>query len=292
VALPGLMLAVVTAMAGSAPVAPDAVMVDTFDVAGELTALVAAMTGEAEIEPGVRLSQRATAEARAATRRLLVRSLERLGVTPYLQDYGSGANVFGTLPATEPGGETIVLGAHFDSVPTTPGANDNATGVALVHGALALLQGLPCRTRALTVVYFDEEERRLLGSRVFARLLEDRETRVHSVHTVDQIGWDRDGDGAFEVELPTSGLLALYRRVALDHGVAVHETETGSTDHASFRRRGFHAVGLTEEYVNDDTTPHYHRPTDTYQTVDFAYLAAMTRLVADALQLLLTEGCR
>jgi hypothetical protein len=43
------------------------------------------------------------------------------------------------------------------------------------------------------------------------------------------------------------------------------------------------AVGLTEEYRNGDTTPHIHRPTDTWDTVDFEYLAAATRVVRAAL---------
>ena len=52
----------------------------------------------------------------------------------------------------------------------------------------------------------------------------------------------------------------------------------------SFRHHGclLHFKGLTEEYVNGDTTPHYHKSTDTYATVNFAYLADVTAVVSEA----------
>jgi Zn-dependent M28 family amino/carboxypeptidase len=56
-------------------------------------------------------------------------------------------------------------------------------------------------------------------------------------------------------------------------------TQTGATDHVSFRDVGFAAVGLTEEYVSGDTTPHYHLPSDTYDTVDLDYLRVASTLV-------------
>ncbi|MBO6763000.1 MAG: M28 family peptidase, partial [Roseivirga sp.] len=56
-------------------------------------------------------------------------------------------------------------------------------------------------------------------------------------------------------------------------------SDVTSTDHRSFRQLGFAATGITEEYKNGDTTPHYHRSTDTYETVNFAYLTTITEYV-------------
>jgi hypothetical protein len=53
---------------------------------------------------------------------------------------------------------------------------------------------------------------------------------------------------------------------------------TGS-DLRTFRFGGFNAVGIIEEYRNKNTTLHYHRVTDTYETVDFNYLSFSTNLV-------------
>jgi hypothetical protein len=53
---------------------------------------------------------------------------------------------------------------------------------------------------------------------------------------------------------------------------------------------GMQAVGLTEEYRNGDTTPHIHRPSDGWQTVDLDYLADVTRLVQAVMDMLLEES--
>jgi Zn-dependent M28 family amino/carboxypeptidase len=63
-------------------------------------------------------------------------------------------------------------------------------------------------------------------------------------------------------------------------------TKEAGSDHSAFRRLGFNAVGITEEYRNKDTTPHIHRPTDTAETVDFAYLANATALVVRVMKAL------
>ena len=52
------------------------------------------------------------------------------------------------------------------------------------------------------------------------------------------------------------------------------------------RINGRRAGGLTEEYRNGDTTPRIHRPGDTYETVQFDYLASSARLFIKVLQLL------
>ena len=84
----------------------------------------------------------------------------------------------------------------------------------------------------------------------------------------------------------------LYRAAAHALGVAtqLHVTQEPGSDHSAFRRLGMPAVGLTEEYRNGDTTPHIHRPTDTWDTVDFVYLANATVLVQTALALLLEHS--
>lgn len=243
--------------------------------------IVARLTGEAEIEPGVSLSDRATVTARNRTRVFLEDAIADLGLTPQLHTYDTGANVYAVIPATTGSGETVVFGAHFDTVSASPGANDNATGVAATLALARYLTGVPCRSRDAIVVLFDQEEIGLVGSRAFAGKLVDDGTAIEAVHTIDQMGWDQDGDRAVELERPDPGLYQLYAdtvaAAVLD--IPLIQTQTGSTDHVAFRERGFDAIGLTEEYVSGDTTPHYHLPSDTYDTVDFAYLASTTELL-------------
>ena len=202
----------------------------------------------------------------------------------------NGENVWALLPATSESDEYIVLGAHFDTANRSPGASDNATGCATVLGVARQLVGLPNRSRHIYFVLFDEEERGLFGSRAFAERLLGEGREVVAVHTIDQMGWDSDGDGAIELEIPYEGARELYERAAQSIGFTseIHVTGEAGSDHTAFRRLGIPAVGLTEEYRNGDTTPHTHRPSDTWETVDFQYLARGTRLVQAAMEILVS----
>jgi hypothetical protein len=248
--------------------------------------VVMRLAGGSEIASGLRLENRASPENKVAARAYLEGLLDSLGLEPRRQPYReNGENVFALLPATAPSDDFVVIGAHFDSTSRGPGANDDATGCALVLGVAEYLVAMPSRSSNVFIVFFDEEERGMQGSRAFAQKLVDEGKKVVAVHTIDQMGWDADGDGAIELELPYDGAVELYREAAeslgLDTQLEVTE-ETGS-DHSAFRRLGMPAVGLTEEYRNGDTTPHIHRATDTWDTVNFEYLANVTILARRAL---------
>lgn len=244
--------------------------------------LVARLSGAAELSPAVTLSDRATPQSRAAALAYLQSTWESEGLATALQAYSdTGTNLYATLPATVDTDLTVVIGAHYDTVPQSPGANDNATGVAMVTSLGRWLQELPCRELNVILVLFDEEEIGLVGSQAFASFLVAQPITVVSVHTIDQMGWDGDGDRALELERADAGLFELYEAAEpLAPGeTPLVPTDTGFTDHVSFRALGFDAVGLTEEYVSGDTTPHYHLPSDTFDTVDLAYLASSTALL-------------
>ncbi len=221
-------------------------------------------------------SPRANTTQRDAARTYLSNELTALGWQPELHPYANGANVFATIPATMGDGKTIVVGAHFDTVTNSPGANDNASGVAVVLAVARYLKDTPCRTAPVTIVFFDQEELGLFGSRAYAQTLVP--ANVLAVHTIDQVAWDEDGDRVFELELPTATLEAEWRAAANVVGVPVVTTTTSGTDHQAFRDRGFAAMGLTEEFVGDDTSPFRHQPGDTAASIapylDYLVLAA------------------
>ena len=231
---------------------------------------------------------RATPQERDAARALLLRRLAELGWATELKPYPGGLNVLAAIPATVPaagGGAPadaplIVLGAHFDTVAGSPGASDNASGVAAVLAVARHLQDVPCRAADVAIALFDQEEVGLLGSRAFAATLEP--ARVRAVHTLDQIAWDADGDRRFELELPAPALEADWRAAAAAVGARVQITSTSGTDHASFRERGLPAAGLTEEYVGGDTSPFRHMPGDTPESIApyLDYLALASQLTA------------
>jgi Zn-dependent M28 family amino/carboxypeptidase len=215
---------------------------------------------------------------REAARAYLASELTALGLSPELHDYPGGRNVHATIPATQGDGPRIVVGAHFDTVDGSPGANDNATGAAAVLAVARFVTEAPCRTAPVTVAFFDQEELGLFGARAFAATLSP--SAVRAVHTIDQVAWDADGDRRFELERPTAALEAEWRAAAAAVGVPVAVTATGGTDHQAFRQAGFAAVGLTEEYAGGDTSPHRHLASDTAASVDAAYLVLAAQLAA------------
>ncbi len=94
--------------------------------------------------------------------------------------------------------------------------------------------------------------------------------------TVDQLGWDEDGDRQIEIELAIPGEIDRVAASIARHGLSVSllPTNTAGSDHTAFREQGFPALGITEEFVNGDTTPHYHLGSDGFDTVNFDYLAS------------------
>lgn len=246
-----------------------------------LATTIARLSGAADVAPGVRLADRATSTRRAATRSFVRDELVAAGLPATFDDYGTGANVTVELPATTGGAAPLILvGAHLDSVAGSPGADDNASGTAAVLAIARMLAAVPCRDRAVRVVLFDQEEVGLVGSTYLAGALRQAGTAVAAVHTLDQIGWDADGDRRFEIEQPTAARLAEYQAAAAALGAAVTATDSGSTDHQAFRDAGFDAVGVSEEFVGGDTTPHYHAATDTAATLTMPLVALGARLVA------------
>ncbi|HWN69337.1 MAG TPA: M20/M25/M40 family metallo-hydrolase [Haliangium sp.] len=117
----------------------------------------------------------------ARTRSYLLATLRDLGLEVEVQE-GTGtaawpggasvapvANVIATLPGTAGGGDALVLAAHYDTVPASPGASDDAVGVAtLLEVARALAHG-PRPARDVAFLLSDGEEIGLLGARLFAR---------------------------------------------------------------------------------------------------------------------------
>ena len=263
--------------------------------------ILAGLTGKTTIKNNKSLNDRFSIENRNIARNFLSNWIKDLGFDikehPYKIDMlrngitknYEGKNIYTIISSTAKSDEYIIVGAHFDSVQNCPGANDNATGCALVYGVAKQLKALKIRTKNVIVVYFDQEELGCVGSQAFTNFIKEKKLNVHSVHTVDQMGWDKDKDQNIEIEVPTPFLKSIYQKHAEKLGVSAFVTPETGSDHRTFRAAGYNAVGVTEEYRNRDTTPHYHQVTDTYDTVDFNYLSFSTNLVFNVIEELLTK---
>lgn len=247
--------------------------------------VVKVLAGEQDTFSGHRILERRSVAERLQTIQYLEAKLVELGYSPQRHDYKSDAtNLWAVLHASSSTNEYVVIGAHFDSVGNA-GANDNASGVGVVMSLAKKLTELSGRNKNVLIVFFDEEERGLVGSKNFASFIKTSKFNIHSVHTIDQMAWDKDKDQAIELEKAPADLMSIYQKVKTDRGypMTLHSSSETATDHTSFRNAGFKAMGLTEEYRNGDTTPCYHSKCDKFDTVDFEYLTNTAKFWSDVI---------
>ncbi len=221
--------------------------------------------------------------------------------------HGASRNLLAARRERRPGPGRLV-GAHYDSVPGCPGADDNASALAaLVACAKATSQFVP--DAAVRYAVFNCEEDGLVGSRELVKCLGDAgEVGVTEAHVLEMVGYCCHDPGSQRVpsELPIAipdtgdflGLVANQRSIPALRGVlacaraAVPELPVfglevaagweaalpvlSRSDHASFWQAAIPGVMWTDtaEYRN----PHYHQRTDTPDTLDYEFLARVTRL--------------
>lgn len=195
-------------------------------------------------------------------------------------------NVVGSRVGTSRPDEVIVVGAHFDSV-DNPGADDNATGTALV---LELARALGSIELASTVrfVAFDREEQGKFGSAAFA---EDHAAEIVSVLTADMIGQDHGARGYDLFSTQASRPLVDRFAAAIDeHGGGLSPfPQTGDnfrfSDHDSFEQLGIPAFVIIEASYGDNS--HYHQATDAIDQfegyIDYEYVEDLLRASAEFL---------
>jgi Zn-dependent M28 family amino/carboxypeptidase len=246
-----------------------------------MEANMAVITGKAPVINNIFIPERGSVEGRNLTRTFLTNTLEALGYKVEIQNYRkNGANVFVRLMADQPTDEYILAGGHLDSVKNA-GAIDDGTGTISTLEAATVLPKLTGRKVNIIFAWFDEEELGLVGSEALASEFKKQGLKISSVHAMDMLGWDQDGDRAVEVARPDGNLWDYYKMVNETHQLKIplERTNTGSSDHVSFHQKGYNSVCLSEEWVNGDTTPYYHQKKDVFETVNFEYLATGAKLL-------------
>lgn len=249
-----------------------------------LRATLAVLTGLEAVTAGGLIPERGTVQGRGMAREHLAAQLAGFGYQVTRHGYRTnGENLVAILPASVKNAPIVVIGAHMDSV-RNAGADDNGSGSSAILEVARVLAQLGDRKMELRVCFFDEEELGLVGSYALAKAWKQQGLKVAAVHTVDMIGYDADGDKAIEVEQPDGDLWARYNEANRRHnlGFKLVRTSSGDTDHVAFRQNGFASVGICEEWVSGDTTPHYHRKTDKLDTLSIPFVAAGAKLLIGA----------
>lgn len=186
----------------------------------------------------------------------------------------SAVNVVATRRGTARPNEVIVIGGHFDSVPRSPGANDNASGVATLIEAARVLAAVPL-ARTVQFVPFSGEELGLFGSSAFAA---ERRQGVIVMINLDMVGWGERlmvGASPNRDDSAVDTALQVARRL----GIEVSRFRAGGSDHVSFERQGIPTV-----FFHRGVDPSYHRPTDVPANVDPRHLEEAARLLVALIQ--------
>lgn len=130
---------------------------------------------------------RQTPVERSRTRAYITTELKKLGWKPQLEKFEDGVNVFAQRRGTDKNAGSILVAAHYDTVYISPGADDNASGVAVVLEVARLLGSRPT-PRTLQIAFFDKEEAGLLGSKAFVKNKKHLEN-LQGVIVMDMVGY-------------------------------------------------------------------------------------------------------
>jgi len=222
------------------------------------------------------------------------------------------ANVVAEREGDRPG-EIVLVGAHYDTVRGSPGANDNGSGVAAMLELARLLRNVRLARTVRFVAFANEESpffmTRFMGSRVCARACRAAGERVAAMLSLETIGCYLDRPrsqhypGPFALAYPTVGnfiafvgnlrsralvqrCVATFRRTTPfpSEGAALPAYVPGVfwSDHWAFWREGYRAVMVT------DTAPFryraYHTAHDTPDRLDYERMAMVVLGLAEVVR--------
>ena len=206
----------------------------------------------------------------------------------------------------------LIVAAHYDTVQGSPGADDNASGLAVMLEVARCLRDVPLN-RAVRFIGFCLEEEDLLGSLAYVSHLRATEQEVRGAIVLECVGFTSIKEGSqfappgLPITIPTTGnfLGIVGNRASVDLAAVLEQAtnqrvpdlktvsflvpgqgesfpDTRRSDHASFWQHGYPAVMLTD--TANFRNPHYHQPTDTLDTLDLAFMGQVARAVAEAVR--------
>ncbi|GGX80760.1 hypothetical protein GCM10007160_04950 [Litchfieldella qijiaojingensis] len=213
---------------------------------------------------------------------------------------------------------SLVIGAHYDTVQGTPGADDNASGVAVLLELARLLNEMEPR-RSIHLVAFANEEMPFFGSAAMGSLNYARQLRadgedVLGMISLEMLGYYTDEPDsqsyppvlgyfypetgnfvAFVGNLRSRQLVHRVIGTFREHaelpteGLAAPELigDIQRSDHWAFWRMGYPAMMLTD--TANFRNSRYHGPSDTYETLDYDNMARLTAALARTVEELIRE---
>jgi len=215
------------------------------------------------------------------------------------------SNVIGTTAAAADTTSFYVVGAHYDTVQTTPGADDNASAVAVMLELARRSLKAELKAPVLFVAFTLEEPpahlTRHQGSRAFVRQTRESGDRVRGAIILEMVGYTAQHQHypfisrwpGYPAEGNFIGVIGNWRSRRFGHPVlkGFHNNNrlpaeslfvpfngwllpaTRLSDHASFWDAGWPALMVTDTAFFRN--PNYHLPSDTIDTLDFDFMAEL-----------------
>jgi len=233
----------------------------------------------------------------------------------------SGQNLIARHPLlSKPEKPLFCVGAHLDTRPESPGADDNTSAVAtlLELGRLLPLMENPSWKWSIELVAFDLEENGMLGGAEHAQFHKTKQTDLRGMVSLEMLGYcdPTPGSQMLPRELvglyPDTGdfiavvgnqnstnLIESFRKGMQNVADLPVETlqvpqngemlqATRLSDHSPFWDAGYPALMITD--TSFLRNPHYHQPTDTVDTLDFDFLTKVAQGSLEATKLILDQG--
>ncbi|HEY9703177.1 MAG TPA: M28 family peptidase [Allocoleopsis sp.] len=210
-------------------------------------------------------------------------------------------NLILNLPGKSPNKNPILIGAHYDSVPGSPGADDNASGVAVLL-ELARAIALNPSNYPIQLVAFDLEEYGLIGSNEYAKFLHEKNQKLRLMISLEMLGYCDSNPGSqnyppgLKYLYPAQGdYIAVIGNLSIlpdlinisnqmksinipcewlpvfNKGLMIPSTRL--SDHSSFWDEGYNAIMITDTAFMRN--PHYHKSSDTIHTLNLDFLSGI-----------------
>ena len=233
---------------------------------------------------------------------------------PYQYQNFTVANVVAEISFGPNPTRSYLLGAHYDTVYGTVGADDNASAIAVQLETARYLNKLKVEEAldlAVKFVSFALEEppvfgTKYMGSRVYAKNVREKNEKLDGMICLEMVGYTCNSPGCQDYPFPlmflgypkegdfigivgnissmslSGSLLKSFRRNRELPAVKLTVPFGGwllpavrLSDHSSFWDQGFKAVMITDSAFFRN--PHYHLPSDTMEKLDYGFMAELVK---------------
>lgn len=227
----------------------------------------------------------------------------------WLTTWNRNKNIIAGFLHADPKTPCLIIGAHYDAVPFTHGADDNGSGVAvLLEAARVLSQTYRPSHLQVRFVAFAMEECGMIGSQHYVETLQKNNTTVVGMLSLECVGYTSSKPGSqiippgLPIQVPDRGdFIGIVGNTASGElndclESAIHQYAPGLkavsllvpdngyvlpatrlSDHSSFWDAGYPALLITDTAFLRN--PHYHRPSDRIETLDFSFMTLLAQAI-------------